>query len=58
MRRSTRNVVSLRMAGDQATVEQILEYEVEFRNPQEQCLKRVPRHNSEQIITLVKQNGR
>ena len=53
-----RNIRGLRIAGDQAVVEQTLEYEIEFRNPQEQCMQRVPRHSSDQVITLVRQSGR
>jgi hypothetical protein len=53
-----RNVQSIRISGDQAEVDQLLEYELEFRNPQEQCLQRIARHDSQQRITLQKMGGR
>ncbi len=52
-----RNVQSMRISGDQAVVDQLLEYELEFRDPQEQCLQRIARHNSQQTITLQKMGG-
>jgi hypothetical protein len=54
----SRDVQSVRISGDQAVVDQVLDYEIEFRNPQEQCLQRIARHSSQQTITLQKQNGR
>lgn len=53
-----RQVRNLQISGDQAMVEQDYDYEMEFRNPQEQCLQRVARHTSNQVITLVRQGGR
>lgn len=53
-----RQVRNLQVSGDQAMVEQDFEYEMEFRNPQEQCLQRVARYTSRQVITLVRQGGR
>jgi hypothetical protein len=53
-----RQVLNLQISGDQAMVEQNYDYEMEFRNPQEQCLQRVARYTSHQVITLVRQGGR
>lgn len=53
-----RTIERMELTGDRALANVVIEYELEFRTPDEQCVQRVPRHRSSQVTALVRQGGR